>query len=563
MPSEFWREVVDRVAEEVPDTLLLAEAFWLLEGYFVRTLGMHRVYNSAFMHMLKDEDNLKYRDVIKNTLAFEPEILKRYVNFMSNPDEETAIEQFGDGDKFFGIAMLLVTMPGLPMFAHGQVEGFSEKYGMEYRRARRDEDVRHDLIERFEREIGPLIKKRYLFAEVDNFFLFDFEAEHGEVNQNVFAYSNCSGQERALLVHNNRFEHTVGRINLSTHLEDNSRRTSLAEALKLDRSGGNVVRFRDVTSGLEFVVVKDQFFDEGLHFELDGYEHHAFTGFEVVPDDEDGTLVALATRLQGRGVEKLEDARFDIRNRPLERVVTEIVNAALDHKDVESIDTGPAEEAAELLNLELTDLRETLNRLSSNISEVQSIKGVGKRYQWPRSKRYKAAVAAIEEAMAEPSAAFSVLVAMCFVETLVELEVTGIRRIASNVMLETGLVSIRTVEEVEAIACAFVLLDNPDGTPVLSRILETEHFETALIINEFAGTTYYNKERFEIALTSALCLDVLALTSLGDDQTERETAKAVARAYDTYKRLYAAHDKSEYDWEKLSKGIRRHLIPDT
>ncbi|HLQ48057.1 MAG TPA: alpha-amylase family glycosyl hydrolase, partial [Candidatus Dormibacteraeota bacterium] len=57
MPNEFWREVVDRVAAEAPDTLLLAEAFWLMEGYFVRTLGMHRVYNSAFMHMLRDEDN--------------------------------------------------------------------------------------------------------------------------------------------------------------------------------------------------------------------------------------------------------------------------------------------------------------------------------------------------------------------------------------------------------------------------------------------------------------------------------------------------------------------------
>jgi len=80
VPEEFWREVVDRVAKEVPDTLLLAEAFWLMEGYFVRTLGMHRVYNSAFMHMLRDEDNAKYRLAIKNTLEFDPQILKRYVN---------------------------------------------------------------------------------------------------------------------------------------------------------------------------------------------------------------------------------------------------------------------------------------------------------------------------------------------------------------------------------------------------------------------------------------------------------------------------------------------------
>jgi len=56
MPHEFWREVVDRVADRSPRTLLLAEAFWLMEGYFVRTLGMHRVYNSAFMNMLRDEE---------------------------------------------------------------------------------------------------------------------------------------------------------------------------------------------------------------------------------------------------------------------------------------------------------------------------------------------------------------------------------------------------------------------------------------------------------------------------------------------------------------------------
>ena len=72
MPEEFWREVVDRVAQEVPGTLLLAEAFWLMEGYFVRTLGMHRVYNSAFMNMMRDEDNAKYRSVIKNTIEFDP-----------------------------------------------------------------------------------------------------------------------------------------------------------------------------------------------------------------------------------------------------------------------------------------------------------------------------------------------------------------------------------------------------------------------------------------------------------------------------------------------------------
>src|SRR5947207_1797095 len=135
IPVEFWREVVDRVAAEAPGTLLLAEACWMMEGYFVRTLGMHRVYNSAFMHMMRDEDNAKYRVLMKNTLEFDPEILRRYVNFQNNPDERTAVDQFGKGDKYFGICTVMLTMPGLPMLGHGQIEGFTEKYGLEYIRS--------------------------------------------------------------------------------------------------------------------------------------------------------------------------------------------------------------------------------------------------------------------------------------------------------------------------------------------------------------------------------------------------------------------------------------------
>ena len=153
IPNEFWREVVDRCAAEVPDTLLLAEAFWMMEGYFVRTLGMHRVYNSAFMNMLKREENQKYRDTVKNTIEFEPQILKRYVNFMNNPDEETAVAQFGRGDKYFGVCTLMVTMPGLPMFGHGQLEGFEEKYGMEYTKAYKDETPDYGLMERHKHDI--------------------------------------------------------------------------------------------------------------------------------------------------------------------------------------------------------------------------------------------------------------------------------------------------------------------------------------------------------------------------------------------------------------------------
>ena len=157
LPGEFWREVVERIRTEVPDTLLLAEAFWMMEGYFVRTLGMHRVYNSAFMHMLRDENNAGYRGVIKEILATQSAILERFVNFMNNPDEETVADQFGTGDKYFGIATKLSTLPGLPMFGHGSFEGSGEKYGMEFARAYHDESTDEGSLGYCEHVVFPLL----------------------------------------------------------------------------------------------------------------------------------------------------------------------------------------------------------------------------------------------------------------------------------------------------------------------------------------------------------------------------------------------------------------------
>jgi len=93
----------------------------------------------------------------------------------------------------------MATLPGLPMFGHGQIEGFTEKYGMEYQRPRYDETLDHWLVERHEREIAPLLQRRSLFAESSNFLLYDFFEASGLVEENVFAYSNRNGGERALV----------------------------------------------------------------------------------------------------------------------------------------------------------------------------------------------------------------------------------------------------------------------------------------------------------------------------------------------------------------------------
>ncbi|MFO0666826.1 MAG: alpha-amylase family glycosyl hydrolase [Polyangiaceae bacterium] len=203
MPTEFWRDVANTVAQEAPDTLLLAEAFWMMEGYFVRSLGMHRVYNSAFMNMLRNEDNAGYRKVLRKVLDSDARVLERFVNFMNNPDELPAVVGFGDGNKYFGVCTLLATMPGLPMFGHGQFEGFSEKYGMEYRRALHAETPNPWLLARHDREIVPLLAERARFSGTDAFVLLDFVAPEGHVDEDVLAYANGRGVDRVVVVYNN------------------------------------------------------------------------------------------------------------------------------------------------------------------------------------------------------------------------------------------------------------------------------------------------------------------------------------------------------------------------
>jgi hypothetical protein len=143
-------------------------------------------------------------------MEFDPEILKRYVNFMTNPDEETAVEQFGTGDKYFGVATLLATLPGLPMIGHGQVEGFGEKYGMEFRKARLDERPNDGLVARFEDDIVPLLHERRRYAGAVDFRLYDVVSDGGGVAEDVFAYSNGQGADRSLVVYHNKFGSAAG-----------------------------------------------------------------------------------------------------------------------------------------------------------------------------------------------------------------------------------------------------------------------------------------------------------------------------------------------------------------
>jgi glycosidase len=611
MPVEFWREVVDRVAQEVPDTLLLAEAFWLMEGYFVRTLGMHRVYNSAFMNMLRDEKNAEYRQAMKNTLEFDPEVLKRYVNFMNNPDERTAVDQFGRGDKYFGICTLMATLPGLPMFGHGQIEGFTEKYGMEYRRAYWDETPDGELVNRHIRETFPLLRKRYLYAQVEDYLLYDFYTPGGLVDENVFAYSNRRGDERSVVIYHNKYASTRGWIKTSAAYavkqpngEKKLVQRDLAEGLGLSKDINQFVIYRDHFTGLEYIQPNKKIWEDGLYIELDAYKTQVLVDFHQVQDNEWHQYNNLYEYLSGNGVPSIDEALREIFLQPVHRAFRELVNAGffqwlqinqlkaekqkIEPSSFTAVTFSQALEEAESKSARLLSEIKLLMKADGNVLELTaeiehlleatlSIAAVGKRYLLPRSRKFKTAL----KYLASPSLsrAPAILYAWVFTASLGKMIIPDkdhpgadpaeisrswidewlLGKIIAGTLQELGM-SEDTARRAITLVKILVKHRPPEKLPPafsLHALLSDVAVQSYIGMNRYQDVLWFNKETFEELVWWLYATSVITTTaSIKVEEPAAEFAKAILDLYEAVQRLLQAESESGFQVEKLLEASR-------
>jgi glycosidase len=582
MPEEFWREVVDRINAEMPSTLLLAEAFWLMEGYFVRTLGMHRVYNSAFMHMFMKEENEKYKLLIKNTLAFNPEILKRYVNFMSNPDEETAINQFGKGDKYFGVATMLVTLPGLPMFAHGQLEGFSEKYGMEYKRSYYTEFIDEHLVWLHEKEIFPLTKKRYLFSQVNDFDLYDFIDPTNNVNENVFAFTNRSGDEVALVIYNNSYSEAIGKINYSCEKsfgeEGRTRTTSIDKALHINSSYGHYYIFRDYIKQLEYIVSGTEISSNGFSFHLTAYQRKVLLDFREVYD-VDGRYKNLYEQLNGRGVESIQRAIGEMNLAPFHNSLIHFCTSikfsrlilALDYKNEGEVEIPKFDdELLRIINtLEQVSSKpiakeKLLNSIQNDILNVDQFNKLFKEISsLPKSPKWLNELNQIlhDEDDVERKKYFSFLLLNKILFKILK----SISDLNINYKIFDELLLWKPLFEI----FGFLRYDDTGKFYELSKLLYNNSFDLVeennllgfllsdelslkfIQVNEYQGTKYFNKERIELLLNSILINSAFSYESVNKNITKKLFTDYLKTNFNNYKNISDKIIKSEYKLDEI------------
>jgi hypothetical protein len=214
-------------------------------------------------------------------------------------------------------------LPGLPMFGHGQFEGFREKYGMEFRRARWDEHADEGLMRGHEWKVFPLLHKRHVFAEVDNFLLYDFFTDNGHVNEDVFAISNRHHGERGLVIYHNRFAETAGWVKTSVGFMDkgsgNMVQRTLAEGLNLPQEG--YAFFRDYVTHLEYIRPCAELREQGIFVSLAAYQCHAFLDWRFVSGEG---WTQIHDQLNGAGIPSMQDKWNELFALPIVEVKEEL-----------------------------------------------------------------------------------------------------------------------------------------------------------------------------------------------------------------------------------------------
>ncbi len=213
---EFWQDVLTALNRENPQALLLAEAFWLMEPYFINHIGMHKVYHSAFMNILRDYPGHKFNEYLNYLFQHYPKTtLNHYVNFLSTPDEAPAAVSFGKGDRFHAASILLCTFPGTPLFAHSQWDGLEEQYGMEFAAPIHNLPSDKGFFDYYSSILMPVLSNRRWFSDAHNFMLQSFTGFGDEKEKNVICYSNRFENNTVYVVVNYQDSEINGKISTS------------------------------------------------------------------------------------------------------------------------------------------------------------------------------------------------------------------------------------------------------------------------------------------------------------------------------------------------------------
>ncbi len=243
---EFWEEV----RQEIPDMVLIAEAYWDTE-YRLQQLGFDFVYDKRLYDRLRHSSS----EEIRQHMMAEWEYQRRLVRFIENHDEPRSAGVFSPG-RLRAAAVAFATLPGLKLYNQGQLEGYQIHLPVQLSRARVEEPDA-DLLDYYQK----------LLSATDHAC---FHEGHWRLLQTQPIFDNTSGN---LICHLWQLDDEM-RLTAINFGENHSQcRVSLEGSVLPDRT----YRLHDLLGSGTFERHGAQMCGEGLHVVLAGHQSHIFS----------------------------------------------------------------------------------------------------------------------------------------------------------------------------------------------------------------------------------------------------------------------------------------------
>jgi hypothetical protein len=426
---------------------------------------------------------------------------------------------------------------------------------------------------------------------VDRFLFYDFVTPDGGVCEDVFAYSNQSGGDRALVLYHNRYGHTRGWIrnsaafSIRAGMEGRKKtvRRSLAEGLELSNRSDRFCIFRDQTTGLEYLRSCQDLWQNGLYVELNAYQAHVFLDFREVADREGAPYRDLAGLLGGRGVQNVDREMHILFLRPVLDAFESLVNPEMMKRmlSVTRIRGKGLSDPALLPELD-RKIRALLNEICRKThagGDVEAVRGEivkrleillalragGNKLPVPGPAKTAAAKRLIKAHLDEDPRRFGVLLAWAIVRLLGKVRDDGrwpehsrswvdewrfgdaIARALED-LGESAVDAWKSVAEVRFLTLHqdWHKMDGREKTEsgsVLRALVVDPSIREFLQFNYFQGVQWFNKEAYEELTAWLLCI---AAVEHAASATGPAAAKRIGKAYDVVRQLLDAMKKSGF-----------------
>jgi len=460
-----------------------------------------------------------------------------------------------------------------------------------------------DLVDRHEREIFPLLRKRYLFAHVENFLLYDFFTSGGSVNENIYAYSNRYGDERGLVVYNNKFENASGWIRTSVGFAEkpvassgqNHVQKALGEGLALHNDPGYFCIFTDHANGLELIRNSRELCEEGLYVELGAYNYHVFLDFREVQDNVEQHYAQLCAYLDGRGVPSVDEAMKEFFLQPLHQTFTAFMNAGMVQELIEArasadkpqVDHEVVKKTDEFYALFLDEVKGFISAPSgehvvaeevhNSLEVVLQLENLEDRLSSTSSPELEKALKLLEKQISDVPFTWCILFSWIFVRDLGKIlseqdfeaqsrswvDEWLLGKIISSVFTDLDFDEQKSWYAVSLIKILtshqnwFEVNGSEKGRTyrTLKKLLEDQEIQQFIGINRYQDVLWFNQEAFESLLswlTTIAIVDSMSKIGQGDDEARAEIVKRI----NVIRAWRDAEKVSDYQVDKLLEALK-------